>query len=823
MKKTILSLLLLFSISATYSQEEQPTYGVETITSEYLEQRYLYTNLVHYLDNKNLHVTYQAETTGEFNTPDRMIFSVEGSSFRWNKFYLDGFRIDSRFFAGSTLYTPNMHNFDLELDYIDSKLNFTSIANPNSKVSVSYNLGGIGGISESTESIIHIFHQTATDREYKPIDERSQIKGSGAIELDYVVKGKSGDYLQSIYANVGERGFVGFDNTGIYTLYPERYGEIQLSGEMPFTLGSLFDKTNYIVNLANREHLYSEFYYGEEESPELKSYAVSMYGRKSGDRLSYTSGFNLAFNNTEHEDLNFDRNVIDHDGEGFEPWQPDGTTMELSHSLTMDKKLNDWLTLKVDTYNSLIGFNPTQNNFQNTTYSQLTTQDEATMLHLYEWHSNKFYSALLENSAGVNIYRELTRSLTLRADLNLTLDAMLVEGNSIVSPNFEARVGFDFRPTSWLDMELNLSRERVNYNIDDIRYLSADYLSGELYYINDSNQNGIYDSGEKGGLYITSGGEYNTLSDDAKQPTYYVVDIPIHLTFGRHRISLLHSYRKYCNNWSVSFDGDYSDYGYMESVSIKKDLSTDAAVDMDLFFYDGGKEVNYTVGDYPDGIMGSNPFTSTPFYFCSNIEYSYTAPRFSISVNWQSYMMSGISTLGNGPLHNNLGSLSESSANPNTYLVVEDSESKYSAVGRLDQDRAYVARIFASYKVTDRLSVALNAKFKDGQPFSVYYTEIKSNQNGDNQLATIPVTSRGINTANDNFGTREDAIFNIDLRVSYSTKIANHNCEFSAYCYNIYDFGNELTEYIFDQDISGRRAMSLTIPRGLIFSFSMDL
>ncbi len=805
MKRIILSICTLASVWVSYGS--QPTYGVEEISSEYLQDRYLYPNLVHYLDNKNLHITYQSETTGEFNTPDRMIFSVEGSSFRWNKYYLDGFRIDSRYFAGSTLYNPNMRSLDLSLDYIDSKLKFTSIADPKSRISVSYNHGGVGGISPSTASIIHIFHQTATDREYKPIDLRSKIKGSGTAQFDFAI----GDYAQNIYANIGERSFVGFDNTGIYTLYPERFGEIQFAGQMPFTLGGLFDQTNYIVNFAQRDHLNSEFYFSEQESAALKSYSASWYGTHRDDILSYTSGFNIALNNTEHEDLNFSRNVADHDGEGFEPWQPDGSNLEVSYSLTLEKRLNDWLQLKFDGYNSLLYFTPTQNQFENTTFTQLVTEKEATMLHLYEWQSNSFASGLLENSVGLNTEKNISNTLTLRADLDLTLDALLVKGNSIVSPNIEARVGLDFKPCRWFDMELNLARERVSYNIDDIRYLSDDYLSGKLYYIDEN--------GDKGGLFTTAGGAYNTLSKSAKQPTYYVFDIPIHITLGRHQISLLHSYRKYCNNWTTSFDGSYADYGYLENVTIDKD----PAVDMDLFFFDGGKEVNYKVGSYADGIMGDNPFTSTPFYFCSNVEYSYTSPKFYFSINWQSYMMSGLSTMGNGPLHNNLGALSQSSANPNTYLVVEDAESKYAAVGRLDQDRAYVARIFTSYKITDKLKVAMSAKFKDGQPFSIYYTEVKSNNPGQNQVAIIPVTSRGINTATTNFGTREDAIFNIDLHVSYATKIANRNCEFGAYCYNIYDFGNELTEYVFDQGIPGRRAMSLTIPRGLIFSFSMDL
>lgn len=824
--RVLLTILMLSSMVVVYGNEPQvtSTYGLESTPSEYFEDRYHYDNLVHYLDNQNLHITYQSETTGEYNQPDRMIFSIDGNSFRWNKYYLDGFRIDSRFFAGSTLYHMNMSRYNLAMDYIDSKLLFDTSADQDEDITFSYNFGGLGGISAGTADFIHLFHATASDRAYKPIEDRSAIRGAGTAEANFAIGGDGRSYMQSIYLNIGERYMVGFDNGGIDSYYPEKYGKVQFSGELPFQLGGLFDQTNYIAIYSQREHMNSEFYYSEEESPALKSYNVSLYGTKRSSDIEYTSGFTFAINNTEHEDLNYSRNLIDQDGEGFDPWAPDGSNLELSYSLKIDKPLNSWLNLSFDGYNSLLGFTPSQSTFYNATYSQLILDEESTMHYLYEWRSNKFYSALLENSVGLNTHRKLSDKIDFRANLDLTFDAMLLKNNNMISPNFEARVGFDFKPTKWLDIELNLGRERVSYNIDDIQFLSDDYLSGEAYYINDNNGNGKYDDGEKGDLYITSGGAYNTLSDSAKQPTYYIVDIPITISMGRHKISLLQSYRKYCNNWTVGFDGEYSEYGHMVNMQTQSEEYDTFNQSQDVFFFDGGKEVNYVVGEYPDGIMGDGFFTSTPFFFCSNVEYQYVAPKFMFSVNWQSYMMSGISTLGNGPLHNNIGALSESSANPNTSMVVRNNDGQYQAVGRLDQDRAYIARIFASYNINDKLSVAINAKFKDGQPFSIYRAEYQQSSNGGNQLAILPVTSRGINTTDGDFGTREDAIFNIDMRVKYRTTIAKRQCEFGAYCYNIYDFGNELTEYVFDQDIDqGRCAMSLTIPRGMILSFKMDL
>ncbi len=812
-KNILLALIATISV-ATAAEPPHTKYGTEHISSQYLEQDYLYTDLVHYLDQKNLHVTYQAETTGEYNSPDRLIFSIDGNSFRWNKYYVDGFRIDSRYFSGSSIYRTSMNSYDLSMDYIDSRLNFTTSSIRRERVDGSINFGGLGGLSRGTSEFIRLLHATALDRAYKPIDERSHIKGAGKIDLNYSIEGRDGKrYMQSAYFNVGQREMVGFNNTGIYKVYPENYGTLQLGGELPTLFGSLFDHTHYLASFAQRSHLNSEFYFGEEESAQLRSYNASLYGSKSNGRVSYTSGINISINNTKHDNINFSRNIVDHDGEGFEPWQPDGTHFELSHSLTLHKELNDWLHLSFDGYNSLLYFNTSQSHFGNEIYAQLTKETTARPLYRYEWESHSFASALLENCVTLSTEQEINPRLSYAASVGVSLDAMIVGDNSRLSPNFELRGSLDYHPKEWLQMGLNLSRERVNYNIDDIRFLSDDYLNGTVYYLDKI--------GRSGGLFTTTGGKYHTLSKEAQQPTYYVFDIPISINLGRHNFTLLHSYRRYCNNWRVAFDGDYTDYGTMVECDTDGEGGRSTLPTTDVFFFDGGKEVNYTVGNYPEGIMSDSFFTSAPFLFCSNIAYTYTAPKFIFSLGWQSYMVGGVSTLGNGPLHNNIGALSESSANPNTTQVMNNTQSKYRGAGRLDQDRGYIARIFASYKITPKLSVAVNAKWKDGQPFSIYHTEY--NPAGD-QLAVIPVTSRGTNTADGNFGTREDGVYNIDIRVKYRTTIGSRSCEFGAFCYNIYDFGNELTEHAFDQDLnSGRCAMSLTIPRGMILSFSMDL
>ncbi len=799
-----LLLLLLAAIPCTLlAQDDLPQYGTQSRSSEYFRERYQSNDLVHYLDNLDLYVTYQAETTGQFNQPDALIFSIEGNSYRWNSYYLDSFRIDSRFFSGSTLYNPDMYSTSLKMDYIGSNIYFDLDTEREQFVSASYNRGGIGGISPGTEGLINLFHRTASQRSYKTITDRNKINGAGTFASTFTSQHNEERLYHSIYVDFGERSIVDFDNTGISSYYPESYLSAQFSGDVGATLFGLFDSTHYLANYSWRTNLNSEFYYSEAETSNYNGVSASLYGSAERGEVRYTSGVNFALHNTRHDDINFSRNILDQDGEAFEPYSPDGNTYELSHALLLERNVGSWLTLTFDGYNSLLYSAPTTTEFSNAIYSQRITDEQPTPLYIYNWSSSSFASGLLENSLRLGGERELSKSLVMRADVALTLDAMLLGGSrSKVSGNVEAQFGLSYNPARWFSAELTLARRRVAYTIEDIQFFSKDYLNGEIYYAS-------------GDYFTSTGGALHTLSDSAQQPAYYALDLPLNFTFGRHRISLLQSARKYVNNWITSYDQDASNYGYYEQ---------DESTGLDIFFLNSGAQPSYVVDNYSDEIMGDSFFTSTPFMFSSNIQYSYTSPKFFFSVAWQSYMQSGLSTLGNGPLHNNLGVLSESSANPNTLINVANENSDYMYVGRLDQERAYVLRMFASYNPSERWGIAANFKFKDGQPFSYFDTRSSSDESGNTQMAIFPSTTRGINTFDGDFGTREDAFFNVELRATYRTQIAGRRCEMQLSCYNLYDFGTGLTEYTFDQDLEATRySMSMSIPRGLLFSIKYML
>lgn len=813
----VLFLVLMFSfkVSAqkqTMSKDSLPLYGTQHINADYFKENYQFNNLALYLDNINEFVTYQSETTGNFQLPDNYIFSVNGNSHKWNKYYLNGFRIDSRLFAGSTFYQPDIFNHALELNYYTSELSFTQNTNIENSVSVGYNVGGLGGISPFTEEQVNLFHLTASQRlyppslsRYNPLVYRNKMLGSGTLSLNYAIPVGDQNYSQQLYVDFGTRMQDNFDEEGISGYYPEDFYKIQLNGQLPLKPNKAFDAVNYLFHIANRTNLYSESYFAQNESAKNNSLGISVYGTKHHQTYNYTTGFTFNTDKITHNDLNFSRNIIDQDGEAFEPWYPNSVTSEFSHAVKFEKTINEFLSLTFDGYNSLLHFAPTQNNFYNTVYSR-NIDEPYIPLYVYNWTANEFNAGLLENTLSLKGIKALSKQVTLRANADLTFDAMLLSGKSMIRPNWQAQLGFYYKPSRLFSMEVNVSRYRVAFNVDDIKYFSDDYLNGDIYYWDDSNNDESYTANEKRDYFTSTGGKYHTAVSGLKQPSYFTLDIPLYFTFRNFRFSIINTYRKYNNNWITRFDKSAEEYGQYVPVG-----------DKSIFFLNNGT-VNYIIDDNLGSIMETNTFTNfltnSPFYLANTLKLDYTGKKFFGSISLISNVMGGISTLGNGPLHNNLGVYSESSANPNI---------NYKLIGRLDQERAYVIHILASYKLNDHFSFSASGKFKDGQPFSSFDTKVLTDASGNNQIAVWNDRTKGINPFNYDFGSREDAFFNIDVRANYKGFIGKKSFELQLMCYNIYDYGTELTEYIFLPLGTSRRAMSLNIPRGLLFTATYNL
>ena len=294
-----------------------------------------------------------------------------------------------------------------------------------------------------------------------------------------------------------------------------------------------------------------------------------------------------------------------------------------------------------------------------------------------------------------------------------------------------------------------------------------------------------------------------------------------------HEFSLLTSFRLYYNQWTTQLDGRPEDYGFYDENGIYFYGSQNPVYSSDPLKV----PTQYQVVNLQDAALYPHHFLiDNPFWLSNVAKYSLQSKHLFFSISWQSYWLTGVSSLGNGPLQNNLNALSESTANPNILLNAEN-PGTYRMLGRLDQDRSFIARAQIGWRINDHWSLSVTGKFKDGTPFSSFrYATYQPNAfvvpDSHAQLAVYNETTKGINVIDNHFGRRKDAFFNFDIHARYRGDIRGVPVTAEATCYNVYDWGTELVEYTFEDHLTGglqRRALQLNIPRGVILSLSVGL
>jgi len=771
----------------------------DSVGAAFFRDFYHQGHLAHWLDALCDHTVYQGLHVGQWDESAQLIFTIDGNSFRWNRFYIDGFRTDSRFTAGSSVYVPNMENYSLRIDNRSSILNFELDTLAHDYASLSWNKGDLGGISRGSADIIHLFHGTGTDDAYDPstIGERQHIKNQEIADAAYTLKIGGENYRQHIYASFGQLMLPNYDQNGLLPsepLYSTSHFKVQLDGQLP--AGNWLERAGYFINISGKDDYGAEFYFNRDETARLNTFSASLYGGRGG----LTTGLTFASNAVSHNNLQFSRNIIDQDGESLDPWMPDGKTRELTWAVNYSRPLLPWLQFKVDGFNSLLIFNPDEESFSNKVYFQQTQQPAPTQLYRYDWTSRAFASGLIENKIGVEVRHRLTPSLTFLSEAAMTVDGMLLDGKTKISPNVQAAIKLDFRPFRWLNMGLTLAHDRVSYNIDDIRFMSSDYMNADVYFA-DSER-----------LFTTTGGRYHDYANHLMQPGYFTVNIPVRLQLGSHEFVFLQTYKKFHHTWMAQFEGGADANGYTDS---------------DGFYFLNPGQHNYIVDYLLKNMMGDHPLLNTPFYVTQNSRYTYHGQNVLFSLSWQSMMGAGLSALGNGPVANNISVLSESTANPNTQNTIENTEGKYRGVGRLDQDKAYVCRIYLAHNVNQHFQYGITGRWTDGQPFVFFNTATSTDANGDTQMAVRPYCTRGINPTDGDFGCRESALFNIDLHARLMWTAWQRTMSLNILCYNAYDFGNVYNEMCFPEGSRGKGKrganMTLTIPRGVVATLKIGL
>ena len=796
-------------------------FAQDSISARFFRNIYHQGNMVHYFEGLNDYIVYEGNHSGCWSDPDQLIFSINGNPYYMNSFYIGDFRIDNRLEPGSTLYTPNLEHYNTFIGTNDASIHFCRDSIDAEYVELSANHGNIGGITKGTSEIIHIFHRAGWEGAYKPyvsINNRQHIKNAFSFEMGINPDKKNLDSNHfHLFAQYGNRMLPKYDCDGLIDnnpLFNSEFYKFQADGKV-YIKNANIDYVGFFANVSQKDDYGSEFYYNWEEQAKSRFLSLSAYVGNNGETQKTVCGITYTMNRIKHHNISFTRNVVDQDGESFEPWYPDGNHHEFSLYASYNKKISQGIEAEIKLYNSIYAFHSTSKTFENEVYFQPPTPSKTTAvkgeqttyinysplpLYRYEWDSKSFVSTLLENCFGIKMNKNISNAIKFYANGYMTFDGFVLgKDKSLITPNFKADVQLKFNPFVWCDAAIRISHDRIPYNTNFIKYFSNDYLNGRIYYSGTNI------------LFSTTGGLYRNIGNNLKQTCYYSVDIPINFYFDKrrkHELTLLQTYRKFHNVWLTNYDKDNQHYGYFDKEGV---------------FFQYPCEKKYVVAYLPHGIMGKSFLFNTPYYLSQLTKYTYYGKKAFFCISWQSMQFASISALGNGPNSNNLNILSESTANPNTLMVINNPNSIYAAIGRADHDKAYICRIFWSYNISKTFQFGFLAKWTDGQPFTDFKTFVETN-NGFNQVAIIPGRSRGTNPIDKNFGSRENAIFNLDAHAKINWRYRGHNMYVTMKWYNLIDFGNSINEYCFNTGLNDDRAdMALNIPRGLIMTYNIEL
>ncbi len=813
-------LLLAAQQNITIEEDSLMLRGQTNYSSDFFRDRLLHNSMESFLDNYNDFLIYQTTTHGDFNAPDQTVISIQGNSYRWNKYYLDGFRMDNRIRPGSYLYSQDLYSNSFSIDTYNSAFHFTKDKSINNAALLRYNVGDIGGISPGTEWFFNLFHPTALQTVFKPINYRRNVKGQGVMMLDYNLEHKKQQLPQHLYIDFGQRELVAFDYTAENSPFYENYFKSELSGALATRENGYFTSLNYAMAFAFRDQFNHEFYYGENETSKDHKYSSSIYGSKLGRDYQLTTGVTFALHSTKHNDLNFSRNHMDIDGESLSPYAPDANTSEISHALNYKKILSDRLELKLETYNSLITSKPITEHYSNTVYyeSLVSPIDQSwhqeddpfyTSLYIYDWTSRAFTTGLLENSIGLSYEKDLTKTLKFQSHINGTLDGIILNDKSIIRANWEADLFLNWKPNPHFSTSINAGRKRVAFHYDMAKYLSDDYMDRDIYFWQDDNKDKIFQEDERSDYLTSTGGSYRSMSDNLRQPAYLFVDWPLIVTVAKkHTFTLVTTYKKFYTQWQTVYAQSPDNYGYYENTQ-----------GIEAFFLNPGQDINYLINsEKPQGLQLDQPaeiLTNTPFSFTNVMKYSYNGEKAFFSLSWVSQFMMNVTNLGNSPQENNIEMYSDISANPNTHI---------NQAGRPQQDRGYVARLLYAYKFNEHWKSSFLFKFVDGQPFSKYKTKLSTDDKGNTQIATWRGMPNSTSPLYEEWGDREDMGFNTELRISYTAHLEHASIEFNVSGYNLIDFGYELISTGYDLPTEyRRRSIAINAPRGLMFTTKISL
>ncbi|RLE01636.1 MAG: hypothetical protein DRI99_01845 [Candidatus Aminicenantes bacterium] len=517
-------------------------------------------------------------------------------------------------------------------------------------------------------------------------------------------------------------------------------------------------------------------------------------------RTSFFSGINLASSGwqadlsflveTNHltpQMINFSKDLVDHDGEGFWPFTRWGsftaTTWRGKFSGPFFKPTSHSFSLQgyLDFKYSLLAARESihQNNpiyFKGQPYQVILWQPGQS----YQNTNSSFRGGLLGDWSA-------SKNLSFRFKLFLQTACLRFSHKAanlnFIQPGFD--LGITFSPYQSLQFLLAYGqlpweiRENLNF------FLEKQSPKGKIYFWSDNNQDGLFQPGEETSLYRLTGGPAHSPASELKSPVnrrlLFVFHSPLSSTF---HLQLTSTIKEVKNNFWVKFKNNYGHY-----MTLK---------DKSLFHLDRPATCF---------LLSNYSFPDKPFYAELTLHLFGERPeKWYFSFSFMAHIGMGYTSFGNGPTANDIGLIDESQAFPNSWI---------NGYGRVDGDRAFVGKMFFGFYLHPRLFLSASLKYRDGHPFAF----IDTYQIGEERLFVFQ-TIQAENKKGIKGGPREDYLSDISLKLTYLLPLKQPRIDLSLSLFNAFDFGSELSEYVFS---GGKRyALELQIPRSLRLNLQIN-
>ncbi|MBL8992809.1 MAG: hypothetical protein JNM63_05670, partial [Spirochaetia bacterium] len=657
---------------------------------------------------------------------------------------------------------------------------------PTNRVSLRSGFSGLGGPVPFADDLMKTLGGASgpAGRARQPPTIRRNVRDILDLSQENVFRSGETTLVLGSDLSVGQRDFLSFGTDGHNGLFMETYFRGLLHGFWRSGENALFQTGGFLFSFLTRDRSGAELYLADKETSRLTQAALSLFAARTNAVYDARLAFNFGLRH-EATETNFTRNIFDVDGEGLSPWRPSAAFLEFSlnprAAWRLPKKNWGEVSFAFEGNEGLVGQTPFRSAETNASYFQ-RRGEAAIPLNVTFYRPNPFAFGILENALSASFQKDFGFFL-FNARAAATLDGVLVGAKSLIRPNVEWEFHANLFPRGIFETELSLGRKRVPFDAELARALSPDYFSGETYYWNDANGNLAFDPGESTGrLEKKTGGAVTSADPNLREPWYYFFEMPFILRFHP--------------KWSFRLIANYRSY--------RDQLWT-------RFSTNGSS--TYEITQFPRGILPNAFLFEDPFYAGATLKLTGEGKRWFFSFSFNALMLVGATITGNGVMGNSLGTLSEATANTAALSTY--------AVSRLDPDRGYLARIFYAQNIADRLDFAVQLKYRDGQPFAAFNEAVTTNASGDRTAVFTPNRPHGDNPFTGDFGSREDSVWDLSIRLRYRQPLAHGELSFLLALENVFDLANELQEWTLYPFEAGRRiALETQIPRSISLSVS---